>query len=41
MGGIAGRLAVLTVGLWLITMILLGITLWLKRRGKRLEQRRQ
>lgn len=32
MGGLAGRLAVMTIGLWLITMIVLGIALWRARR---------
>lgn len=32
MGGIPGRIAVLLVGAWLLTMIVLGVRLWLSRR---------
>ena len=34
-GGLAGRLGIVVVGLWLITMIVLGLSLWLKRRAMR------
>lgn len=34
MGGLAGRLAVVAIGLWLLTMICLGLTLW-RRRSRR------
>jgi uncharacterized iron-regulated membrane protein len=33
--GIAGRLAIIVIGLWLLTMIVLGVSLWTKRRPKR------
>lgn len=33
MGGIAGRIAVLIIGLWLAAMILLGVNLWAARRA--------
>lgn len=35
MGGIAGRILVLLVGLWLVAMTVLGIMLWWKRRRPR------
>lgn len=31
MGGLAGRLAVMGIGLWLLTMLALGFTLWCRR----------
>lgn len=34
-GGLIGRLLSITIGLWLITMIVAGILLWLKRRKPR------
>ena len=34
MGGLAGRIAVMAIGLWLLTMIWLGVVLW-RRRSKR------
>jgi uncharacterized iron-regulated membrane protein len=33
-GGLAGRLAIVVIGLWLLTMIVLGVSLWAKRRPK-------
>lgn len=42
MGGTIGRIAVVAVGLWLATMIVLGALLWLARRPKqRLHERKQ
>ena len=35
MGGLAGRLAVMTIGIWLITMIVLGLALWQARMSSR------
>lgn len=32
MGGLAGRIAVAAIGVWLITMIVLGVLLWSARR---------
>lgn len=34
-GGFPGRVAVFSIGLWLITMIILGLSLWLVRRNPR------
>ena len=34
-GGLAGRLLSIAIGLWLITMIVAGIALWIKRRKPR------
>ncbi len=34
MGGLAGRIAVMAIGVWLLTMIWLGVVLW-RRRSKR------
>ncbi len=34
-GGFLGRVAVFAIGLWLVTMIMLGLFLWLARRGSR------
>jgi uncharacterized iron-regulated membrane protein len=34
-GGTAGRLLILFIGLWLATMIILGSTLWIRRRHAR------
>jgi uncharacterized iron-regulated membrane protein len=33
-GGLAGRLVIVVIGLWLLTMIGLGVSLWAKRRPK-------
>lgn len=35
MGGLAGRIAVLAIGLWLVTMIIVGLALWVARRRMR------
>ncbi|WP_162806661.1 PepSY-associated TM helix domain-containing protein [Sphingosinicella terrae] len=35
LGGLPGRLAVMAIGAWLVTMILLGLSLWWRRRRAR------
>lgn len=35
MGGLAGRIAVAAIGLWLITMVVVGLALWVTRRRMR------
>jgi uncharacterized iron-regulated membrane protein len=40
-GGMLGRLAVLAIGAWLLTMITLGAALWLARRPKQTSERKQ
>ena len=34
-GGLAGRLGIVVIGLWLLTMIVFGVSLWLSRRRPR------
>ncbi|WP_380876096.1 hypothetical protein ACFB49_07290 [Sphingomonas sp. DBB INV C78] len=35
LGGLAGRIAVAAIGVWLVTMIIVGLALWLARRPRR------
>lgn len=35
LGGLAGRLLALAIGAWLVTMVVIGVLLWLRRRPRR------